>query len=186
MAYIDSYGTKVSTRSNANLTAAKVGMTASAAAGVGNAIAQWAQIMREKKIAKENAKIAEQNAQDALYRGRQQQFALRLKQAQVKGTQRARMAANGVALDSATAVDVQASTDLIAGMDAATMENNARREAYGYRVQATNYQAQMAGANPMAAGFGSLMEGAATVASKWQATSQQFGNGWYKNWFSGS
>lgn len=184
MAYIDSFAQKVKTPTSQNLMWAKVGMTASAAAGVGNAIAAWAQMAREKKIAKENAKIAEQNAQDALYRGRQQQFALRLKQAQVKGTQRASMAANGVALDSATAIDVQAGTDLIAGMDAATMENNARREAYGYRVQATNYQAQMAAANPMSAGFGSLMEGAANVASKWQAANQQFGNGWYKNWFS--
>ena len=179
MGYTDKMGTAVN-----NTTWAKVGMSASAAAGVGNAIAAWAQMKRERAIAKQNAKLAEAAAEDALYRGRQAQFALRLKQAQLKGSQRAAMAANGVALDSATAVDIQAGTDLIAGMDAATLENNARREAYGYRMQATNYQSQVAAANPMAAGFGSLLEGASSVAAKWQANNQQFGSGWYKNWFS--
>lgn len=173
-----------SSTTNWNKQMAKASVTLSAGAAVGNAFASWAAMKREKAIAKQNAKLAEAAAQDALARGRMAQFALRLKQAQTKGTQRAALAANGVALDSATAQDLQAGTDFVAGMDATTIENNARREAYGYRMQASNYQAAAQAANPMSAGFGSLMEGAASVAAKWQANTQTFGSDWSKSWFS--
>jgi len=94
------------------------------------------------------------------------------------------MAANGVALDSQTAIDLQTGTDLISRMDATTVENNARREAYANRLSAANYQAQAASISPGMSGMGSLLEGASTVAQKWYQYDQSFGSSWRKNWFS--
>lgn len=186
MAYSDSYGSLVSTKKTTpwQQNMAKVDMGLSAGSAVAGAIAAWAQAKREKKIAKQNAKIAEQAAQDAQYRGRQEQMKIGLKQAQVKGTQRAAMAANGVALDSQTAIDLQTGTDWVSRMDATTVENNARREAYASRLAAANYQAQAASISPGMSGFGSLLEGAGTVAQKWYQYDQAFGSTWRTNWFS--
>lgn len=169
----------------ANAQWAKVGMTANIAGSVGSVIAAWAQAKREKAIAKANAAIAEQAAQDAMYRGRQEQLALGLKQQQMKGQQRTAFAANNIALDSQTAIDVQSGSDLIARMDATNIENNARREAYAAKLQQSNYQAQAASINPFMAAGGSLLEGAGKVADKWTQNNRVFGSSWSKNWWSG-
>jgi hypothetical protein len=74
--------------------------------------------------------------------GKSSEFNQRLKTAQLKGTQTARMAANGVALDSGSALDVLTSTDVMGEADANTIRDNAGKEAYGYKSQAANYRAQ--------------------------------------------
>jgi hypothetical protein len=67
----------------------------------------------QSDIAGINARIAELGAQSALNQGQQQVGALTLKAGQIKSSQRAAMAANGIDLGEGNAAEVQASTDIM-------------------------------------------------------------------------
>lgn len=86
-----------------------------------------------------NAVISEQGAQQALDQGQFEGSALSLKAGQLKGTQRARLAASGVDLGQGNAAEIQVSTDMMKALDMSTIAANAARSAWGYRVQAANY-----------------------------------------------
>lgn len=85
-----------------------------------------------------NAQSSENAAQGALLSGQKEQQTILLKGAQIKSSQRASMAANGIDLGSDTAVNVQDSTDYLSQSDANTAAANAVRTAWGYRQTATN------------------------------------------------
>lgn len=55
----------------------------------------------------------------------------------VIGSQRATMAAGGIDIGFGTAADLQAATAAMGELDAATIKNNAAREAWGYRATAS-------------------------------------------------
>lgn len=141
-----------------------------------------------------NARIAELGAQSVLFQGERQVGALTLKAGQLKSTQRASMAANGIDLGSGSAAEVQASTEILKEVDKNAIEANAVRSAWGYRVQSTedqntanqialNYETQAAFSKTAADGtyaaqpgvdasvFGaassSLMSTAGAVAKSW-------------------
>lgn len=138
-----------------------------------------------KFVADTNSRIAELGAQSALIQGQRQVGALRLRQGKIKGAQRAAMAANGIDLGVGSAVEVAASTDLMAEIDANTIEANAIQSAWGYRTQGAAQQlaANTQSANllaesnsarfaadqisPMTAGASSLMSGAQAVSREW-------------------
>jgi hypothetical protein len=102
---------------------------------------------------------------------------------QLGGQQKAVLAANGVLVESGTALDITAETAEVGQLDALTIRANAEREALGFEQQSVNFQAQagqstaqanlstLAGANAASAGtgraFSSLLTGAGSVASKW-------------------
>lgn len=90
-------------------------------------------------VAEGNARIAEANAQDALRAGQQQEQQSRLKYAALKGQQRARLAANGLALDEGSSLRILTDTDYLSDVDADTLHANAVRAAMGYRTQAAGY-----------------------------------------------
>ena len=52
------------------------------------------------------------------------------------------MAANGIAVGEGSAAELQASTDIIKEIDSNQLTANARREAWGLRMQAANYEGQ--------------------------------------------
>lgn len=137
-----------------------IGATTSAVGAVTNAISS-------RRTAEMNAQIADMQAKDAIARGQSAEFNSRLKTSQLKGAQVASMAAHGVALDSGSPLDVLTSTDVMGEQDALTIRNNAVKEAWGYDVQAANFRAKADSSNPWAAGIGSLLGSAGTVASKW-------------------
>lgn len=122
-------------------------------------------------IADINAGMARTAAQQTLRAGRREGEAQRLRTAAVKGTQRAAMAANNIALGEGSAGRVEASTDLIGEIDAETIAANALRASFGYRTEAVGYQNQAlmdradAGAtSPLGAGFTSLLGSATGIA----------------------
>lgn len=86
-----------------------------------------------------NSKLADLQATDALKRG--ETDATNYKKGIVKtiGAQRASMAAQGIELDSGSALEIQQDTAHIGEQDAMTIRNNAAREAWGYKVQALDY-----------------------------------------------
>lgn len=138
------------------------------------AAAQKSLFQGQAAIADTNARIAELGAQQELYRGQQQVGALTLKAGQLKSSQRAAMAANGLALGEGSAAEVLASTDIMKEIDANTLIANAVRSAWGYRTQAVDFQneaimkrAAASGIRPGMAAATSLLGGAGKVASSW-------------------
>lgn len=121
-----------------------------------------------------NARMAESTAQSILYAGQREESNSKLKTAQLKGSQRAAMAANGVDLGGDSAVNVLTSTDVMGEADANTIHANAVRSAWGYRTQATNMQndalmkrAQASSISPGTSAFNSLLTSASSVSDKW-------------------
>lgn len=139
-----------------------------------SAATQKINLNTQAAIADSNARIAEVGAQSALLQGQQQVGALTLKAGQLKSSQRASMAANGIDLGVGNAAEIQASTDIMKEIDANTLTANAVRSAWGYRTQAVNFQNEAlmkrAGADSISPGMaaaGSLLGSAGTVASSW-------------------
>ena len=102
-----------------------------------NAIAQ-----SQANIARLNAQMMEWQAQSRLHANTKDQVRLTLQAGQTKASQRAALAANGIAVGEGSAAELQASTDIIKEIDSNQMTANARREAWGMRMQAANYEGQ--------------------------------------------
>jgi len=139
-----------------------------------SAATQKATLRGHAAVADTNARIAELGAQQELFRGQQEVGRLTMTAGQLKGRQRAAMAANGIDLGEGNAAEIQASTDLMKEIDANTLTANAVRSAWGYRTQAVNFQNEAltkratAGAiSPAMSAGSSLLGSAASVAGSW-------------------
>lgn len=127
-------------------------------------------------MARINQAIAESNARGALMVGQREVQRSRLATAQLKSTQEAGMAANGIDIGEGSAARVRTSTDFMGEVDANTIAANAIRAAFGYRTQATNFgidatmkDASASAVSPVMAAGSSLLTGAGRVASSWYA-----------------
>jgi len=125
-------------------------------------------------IADINAGQSELAAQQELSRGQNEVAAVTLRAGQVKGAQRAALAANGVDLGVGSAAEQLTSTDIAKENDINAITANAVRAAWGQRIQATNFKndalTKRAGADsisPLMAGATSLLGSASQVASSW-------------------
>lgn len=136
--------------------------------------AQKSALQTQAELDRINAQIAESGAQSALLAGQAETGRITLKAGQVKGAQRAALAANGVDLSTGNAAETVATTDLMKEIDKNQAEVNAVRSAWGYRTQATNYlndaamKSSAAGSiSPAGSAAMSLLGGAGQVASSW-------------------
>jgi hypothetical protein len=93
-------------------------------------------------VAKNNQRLAERQAEDALRRGDLAEDQQRRKTGLILGTQRAGLAGQGTALDEGSPLDIVGDTAMVGETDALTIRSNAEREAWGYRAQAMNFGAQ--------------------------------------------
>ncbi len=100
--------------------------------------AQKSAMEYQARMSEINARIAEGGAQHELRIGNEQIAQLTLQHAQLKGRQRAAMAANGVDLGEGSAAEVQISSEMIKDMDMATLKYNAVRRAISARGDAVN------------------------------------------------
>lgn len=143
-----------------------------------------------------NARMLESAAQATLLTGQREEQKSRIATANLKGTQRASMAANGIVLGEGTANQVLTSTDVLGEADANTLHANAVRAAWGYRTDSVNQTNQIMGRavdqnnqlldrasnqtnqalmsrsaagaiNPLLSAGTSLLGGAGSVASSW-------------------
>lgn len=158
-----------------------VGLGLQVAGGVTNAMGAYGQSKATKQaydaqatVNRNNATIAEWQAQDALMRGGKAEQTQRLKTAQLAGSQRAAFAARGVALDEGSALNILNDTEYTGNLDAITIRDNAAREAWGHRVQGANYtsdanllSARASAESPLLAAGGSLLTSAGSVADSW-------------------
>lgn len=140
-----------------------------------------AQGQYHQRIAEWEARLAELQAEDAVKRGREAEGRYRQGIKQTIGSQRARLAAQGIAIDDGSALDVQAETAEIGELDALTIRNNATREAFGYKTEAMS--ARMGGESAMAAAqgearglrnaaWGTLLTGGAQMYGQYQGRSR--------------
>jgi len=128
------------------------------------------------QVSQNNAIVQSRLAEDAVKRGEREELQHRLKVAKQKGDQKAAFAANGVDVSSGSPLVVAEDTDALGELDALTIRNNAEREAYGYRVNANNYNNQaeldsLQGDLYKSAGtsnaFGTLLTGSGKVSEQW-------------------
>lgn len=173
---------------------AVVGATVGAAGAHSAGVAQQQQANAQAQAQNYQAQVADNNAQildnDAIYSqraGAVKTQAVNQRGRSMLGSLKASQAANGVDINSGSAVDVRAGESAAARQDTLTTASNADLEAYGYRSQAANQRAnaqldRMGAANSVQAGqaalsasnYGvasSLLSGASSVASKWQTFS---------------
>lgn len=108
----------------------------------GNAAAASARY--NAQVSEMNAKIMDQNARDALERGKMEEQQKRFEIAALTGRQRAAMAANGVDLSFGSPLDTIVDTAMLGELDALTIRSNAAREAYDYKVAGANGRADAA------------------------------------------
>lgn len=154
---------------------ATTGMTAlqtaalySSMAGAGlSAYGQYQGAQAAKDAANYNAKVAEMQAADARDRGVYEQEALGRKIGQMRGQQRANMAANGLDLTDGTPAALLDQTDYYGLEDQRTLANNINREAAGYGTRANLARAQADGYDPAMSASASLLTNAGTVADRW-------------------
>lgn len=125
-------------------------------------------------VAKKNAGIARQQAEDAILRGERTENNVRQKTAQLKGNQIATMAARGLDLGVGSPLDILVGTDYMGERDALLVRDNANKEAWGYEVAAGNYDdnARMLDwrakqQSPVSDAASTLLTGIGTVASSW-------------------
>lgn len=130
-------------------------------------------------VARNNATMAEYQAQDAVARGNKAAEDHSRKVASLAGTQRATMAARGLDISEGTPAEILTDTELFGQQDAATIKNNAAKEAWAARVQGSNYSAQAGmystqaeNSSPLMAAGGSLLTGASSIAEKWYRSSK--------------
>lgn len=91
---------------------------------------------------KDNAKLALSAAADAVARGNQEAGRARIQASQLIAKQQVAYANSGVDPTVGTPTNVMADTRMMSELDAKTIENNAAREAYGFRKYGIQYQGQ--------------------------------------------
>ncbi|MCD7740191.1 MAG: hypothetical protein LUH11_02460 [Candidatus Gastranaerophilales bacterium] len=156
---------------------------ASTAVGVYSSVqqgnAQKAQYEYQAQIAKQNAQIAQNNADQKRQEGIEESRLQRMKTLQAVGSQQAAMAANGIDVSSGTALDIVEDTAAMGELDALTTRYNYETQALAYEQEANNYNNQSnldtfaaqnaykSGiTNAVATGFNGLAD-TTNVASKW-------------------
>ena len=112
---------------------------------------------KQADLSEYNAAVAELQAKDALTRGDLEAGRFRARTRALVGEQRVGIAAGNIDVGYGSAVDVQADATFLGELDALTVRTNAAREAWGYRVEATDLEMQAdiqraEGANMAAAG----------------------------------
>lgn len=119
--------------------------------------AKWEQFKygQQQWAADQNRQFAELMSEDAIRRGDRAALEHRKKIRQLIGSQRAALAAQGIDVNSGSAMDTQMDTATLGAYDVETIKNNAWREAWGLKTQASQYatQAAMAGISGGLAGF---------------------------------
>jgi hypothetical protein len=150
------------------------GVTAAGKVYEGLATANAAKFSAE--VARNNAALAQVNADRAIDAGQQQaETESRKNAARVAGIKTAQ-AASGIDVNTGSAADVQAGERMTGQLDAETVLNNAQWTSFGYRSQATNFQneasldeskATSAQIGGDLGAFGSVLGNASSLGLKW-------------------
>lgn len=137
-----------------------------------SALGQKSTLNTSANLADINSQMSEEEAQQALVAGQRNEQSIDLAGAQMKSSQRASMAANGVDLGVGSALNVQDSTDYLTQAKANVANANAVRTAFGYRTAAVNSgnqalldRTQAGNVSPFPNAFTTLLTGASSIAT---------------------
>lgn len=139
-------------------------------------------------VARNNEILAKRAADDARVRGELEMQQAFIKNQNLLGRQRAVLAANGVDVNTGSALQIQKDTAQLGKLERLTIRSNAEREALGFEAQGMNFNADAqlatlkgdaAAASSRTAAFSTALTGAGDVASKWYAFKKEgvFGSG---------
>lgn len=145
---------------------AAVPIALSVATAVGGGVVAYSQYQAgqaQKSLANTNARIADEQAQDARRRGQIEEDRRRDLTRQQLGAQRAALGANNVVSSTGTALGLLEETAEYGELDALTIRNNAARESFGYKVESANSRARgrIAGREGTLGGVATLIGGGA-------------------------
>ncbi len=156
-----------------------------AVAGI-SAFTQYQQAQQQAKAAEANAAIMRQNADiqnkaavDAENRGANEASVMRQNALKANATARANAAGAGLIADKGTFGDIQDQNTGTGEFNALTAQNNAEREAYGFRVNAMNdmnsanmasFEAKSARYNGLLTAGTTLVSGAAKAYGSWSSS----------------
>lgn len=186
-------GSMASAAATASLAASVIGAGMSAYGAIQQGQAARKQAEYQAAVSRNNALLAERQAQDAEQRGKVAEDAQREKIAGLLGTQRAMLAGTGFDLGDDTSASLLGDTAAAGELDALTIRNNAAREAYGYRTRGMNFNADAdlslaRGRAAENAGYlsaaGTVLSSAGTVAGRW-ATMLDGGGSQYPGAYNG-
>lgn len=125
-------------------------------------------------IADLNARLSDLSAKSTLRQGQREEQRSRFETTNTKDAQQTAFAGNGIALDSETAVRIMTSTDVLGEIDANTINANAARAAWGYRMEGVQFRnealtkrATASSLNPALAATSSLINSAGNVAESY-------------------
>jgi hypothetical protein len=121
---------------------AAAGTAVAAAGAIAGGIASSNSASYQAQVAQNNAAIENQNSTNAQQSGYINAFNTSLANRGAAGKLKANQAANGINVNSGTAVDVQASEREVGLQNVSIGIQNAQRQAYGYRTQSVGDQAQ--------------------------------------------
>ena len=128
----------------------------------------------EAAVAKNNATLADFEAQDALEQGARAEGRKRMEYAQLRGKQVAAMAASGIDFSSGTGLALLDDAAYMQEIDVGNIRTGARRQAWGAQVQGQNYRgsadmlrATAKAESPWGSAATSLLTSGASVASRW-------------------
>lgn len=128
----------------------------------------------QASVARNNAEYSESQARDAIRRGQVAENDVRRRTAQLEGSQRARLAANGIDLGEGSALNILLDTSYFGELDALNVRDNSAREAAGFRTQRSNQSsnaslldARAGMEDPFGAATTTLLTGAGAVADSW-------------------
>lgn len=134
------------------------------------------------QVAKNNAAIAERNAQAATEAGGIQGQANDLKTKNLVATQLVTEASSGLDVNSGTPAALRESAENLGHLDTLTILNNAAKNSAGFKAQGMNFEAEssldkMSSANAKTAGefqiATSLLGGAGSFSDKWTGYKQK-------------
>lgn len=121
----------------------------------------------ERKVANENQKLENERIVDAMQRGEVEARDAARRQAQLRGAQRAAMAANGVDLSFGSAADLLADSAMASAEEQSNIRKNTDREIRSGDINAANFgnTAKAAGMRKNNALVGGAIQGIGTIAA---------------------
>lgn len=131
----------------------------------------------QSQVAENNRQVAEWQAADAKERGDAAAANVRRKYAALQGTQAASLAARGLDISEGSANAILTDTDFFGDYDQRLTKANAAREAWGYKVRASNFAGDAAAYGAMSAAENPLLSGAMAGASAYFSMSSMGGRG---------
>lgn len=106
------------------------------------AYGQYQASRNQERILRQNEKLAKQQADDSINRGGIEAAYKGREYVQIIGKQRTAFAGKNIDPTSGSAAKVQVDTAEISMLDQMIIQNNAMREAWGYKVEAVNIRNQ--------------------------------------------